>query len=461
MKIIFVNPPVIRSETSSPDNDFKIEGFIFKPWMRKIKGFTMVYKFLNKYFGLGKGVRYGVRAGSRWPWTMPVPHGGPPYPFIMGYAASYLRANGFEVNVLDAVADEEYDYFKFLKRVEAENADIVVVECSTPTIDIDTWFAKKVSKFSRVALAGPHLNDETIPQIQNSFPEIDFYLPGEYILSSLEMATIQKKGVYESKVVEDLDSIPFPFRDYPSATKYYDPTMPTPKPQLQVYASKGCPFKCIFCLWPQAMYKGKVSLRKPEKVYKEIKESVDKYGYKSIFFDDDTFNIGTERISKLCDYLKKLGLPWTMMGRLDTSPDWLFDKMVDSGCVGMRFGVETFNLDVLKKVNKGLERSDFLRTLKYLCNKYPKLMIHLTMMKDLPGQTDEIHEEDLKILDDLGFKPHPKNKYRNYQLASCTPFPGTKLYNIIREKGLENYLSKYNLYDGSKMTIMKYLKDKI
>lgn len=201
--------------------------------------------------------------------------------------------------------------------------------------------------------------------------------------------------------------------------------------------------------------------KKPKKVYEEIRECVDKYGYKSIFFDDDTFNIGTERISKLCDYLKKIGLPWTMMGRLDTSPDWLFDKMVDSGCVGMRFGVETFNVEVLNKIKKGLERKDFLGTLKRLCNKYPKLMIHLTMMKDLPGQTDEMHQEDLKILEDLGFSPSiRKNKYRNYQLASCAPFPGTELYDMIKQKISED-LSRYDLYDGSKDTIMKDIKDKL
>ena len=145
-------------------------------------------------------------------------------------------------------------------------------------------------------------------------PHITYLLKGEYILSTLKMARSQQPGIYESEVVTDLDSIPFPFRDYRVSTKYFDPTMPTPRPQLQIYGSKGCPFKCTFCLWPQTMYQGKVALRKPEKIAEEIRYCVEKYGYQSIFFDDDTFNLGTERISRLCDELKQIGLPWTRWG---------------------------------------------------------------------------------------------------------------------------------------------------
>lgn len=67
MKVLFVNPPVIRSEHSSPENNFKIDGFVFKPQFKKIPGFQRIFLMLHKYCGLGKGVRYGVRAGSRWP----------------------------------------------------------------------------------------------------------------------------------------------------------------------------------------------------------------------------------------------------------------------------------------------------------------------------------------------------------------------------------------------------------
>jgi len=140
-----------------------------------------------------------------------------------------------------------------------------------------------------------------------------------------------------------------------------------------------------------------------------------------------------------------------MMGRLDCSPDWLFDKMVDSGCVGMRFGIETFDIDTLKKINKGIERVDFKKTLKHLSESYPSLYLHVTMMKDLPGQTEEIHQSDMKILQDLGFSA--ENVYRSFQVSACAPFPGTKMYeDLVKEKG--ELLQDFSRYDGHQVTVM-------
>lgn len=378
--------------------------------------------------------------------------GTPHFPFFLAYAAAYLKAHGIDVSILDAVANEEYSYSTFIKKVEKEHADIVVIECSTPTIDIDLWVAKQISCFTEVALAGPHLAYKAA-EVQKDHPYIKYLLKSEYILSTYEVVQNRRAGIYEGTVVEDLDSIPVPLRDFEGGEKYYDPSMPTRRPQLQIYGSKGCPFKCTFCMWPQTMYKGKVSLRKPEMIAREIREAVDLHNYKSIFFDDDTFNLGNERVSKICDELKKIGLPWTMMGRLDCSPARLYNKMVDCGCVGMRFGIETFNEEILTKVNKGLQRSDFLDTLKHLSNRYPKVMIHLTMMKDLPGQSEEIHQNDMKILHELGYTT--RNRYRNYQLSRCAPFPGTQMYaQLIAEKGKEK-LDRYKLYDGGINTVMK------
>lgn len=451
MKVLFVNPPVIRSEHSSPENDFRIDGIVKKSSYGNIPDLQRLFRLVDT----GKGIRYGVRAGSRWPWTIEVPVGAVHYPFFMGYAAAYLKSEGFPVSVIDAVADEEYSYQAFFEKVRKEGADIVVVECSTPTIDIDLWVAKKISSFSTVCLAGPHLASHA-ETVQAENPHITYLLKGEYIKSSLEMVKTRRPGIYESEVVADLDTLPFPFRDYPAATRYFDPSMPTLRPQLQIYGSKGCPFKCTFCLWPQTMYEGKVSLRKPEKIAQEIRECVDQFGYRSIFFDDDTFNIGIDRVSKLCDELNKIALPWTMMGRFDCSPSWLYDKMVDSGCVGMRFGIETFDTQVLKNVKKGLESENIEETLAYITNKHPKLMIHLTMMKDMPGQTEEIHLRDMKILKDLSYSPD--NIFRSYQLAACAPFPGTEMYKQMEEKVGVEAMSDFRLYDGGEDTVMKKIK---
>lgn len=453
MRVLFVNPPVVRSSGSSPENDFKLDGYPLDRWVRSIPGGVHVWKA----FRLTGSIRYGVRAGSRWPWTLKKPtNGSPNYPFFMGYAAGLVAADGHIVTIIDSVAEEQFSYSKFLQQVTDWKPDLIIQECSTPTIDLDLWISKKLAAIADVAVAGPHFTKpEIMEAVQRDCPHIKFILQGEYIYGAQDLVRSMQPGVYKTRVVTDVDAIPHPFRNYAAATRYFDPSMPTPKPQLQIYGSKGCPFKCTFCVWPQAMFQKKVSLRAPEKIAAEIREAVALHGYRSIFFDDDTFNMGTERINQLCDHLKAINLPWTMMGRIDISPDWLYEKMIDSGCVGMRFGIETFDSNVLVRVKKGIERKDFRGTLERLCKNYPQLMLHITMMRDMPGQTEEAHQLDMKIIHDMGFTT--KNIYRSYQLSRCAPFPGTELYEELHSQGNKAALQDFKKYDGGQDTVMKVI----
>jgi len=454
LKVLFVNPPVVRRGERAPRSDRGLESFAIQFKMAH-RGTT--YRIIDA-LGVGRDIRTGVRAGSRWPWTQNgVLWTSPHYPFMMGYATSLLREHGHDAGMIDEIGEGGRSYRRFLEKVKKEKADIVVIECSTPTIDIDLWMAEELSAAGEVALAGPHLS-QNAEGIAKAHPCITYLLKGEYIQSSLRMADTRKPGIYESEVVEDLDAIPPPCRDGPAALNYFDPSMPTERPQLQVYGSKGCPFKCSYCMWPQTMYGGKVSLRRPEMIAQEIRAAVSKHGYRSIFFDDDTFNIGEGRVGKLCDELSSIGLPWTMMGRLDTSSDATFDKMVECGCVGMRFGVETFDVPTLKRIGKGIERIDFQGTLERLSSTYPELMIHLTMMKDLPGQSDEVHRRDMATLERMGYST--SSPLRNYQLASCVPFPGTALYNdIVRKYGM-GFIDDFSRYDGGVDSIMRAVNEK-
>lgn len=392
-------------------------------------------------------IQVGCRAGSRWPWTTV---GGYTsyvcFPFFLSYAASYLQQHGVATHVFDTLAHRMFDYGEFFRVVEEYSPQIVVIETSTPTFDIDMMVARRCSRFAEVALAGPHATifaDELI-----TLPYVHYILRGEYELSALDMWQSRRRGIYDYRIVDDIDMLPWPYRDTGVLDVYWDSSpAPTPRPQLQVYASRGCPYRCTYCMWPPVMYQNRYRPRRPEAVADEIRFCRDTYGSKSVFFDDDTFNIGTERISRLCDELLKIGLPWTMMGRLDTSPEWLFDKMVDSGCVGMRFGVETFSAKIQKNIRKGLDIDKAVSVLCHLDNKYPDLPIHITTMCNLPGESQEDRAYNLDTISRLGFDNCRRG--RSHQLSTCIPFPGTALYQQLLELGYEELLDDVHSYDGN------------
>ena len=53
MKIVFVNPPNIRSNTSTANNDFTIKEFVVPKFLSKIKWSEKVFKGLEHITGLG------------------------------------------------------------------------------------------------------------------------------------------------------------------------------------------------------------------------------------------------------------------------------------------------------------------------------------------------------------------------------------------------------------------------
>ncbi|MBL0320629.1 MAG: radical SAM protein [Alphaproteobacteria bacterium] len=392
-------------------------------------------------------IRFGCRSGSRWPWTsVDNPTDYAPFPFFMAHATSYLKSKGVNAGLYDAVVRREFDYGPAIEYIIGRKPTIVVIETSTPTIDIDLIMARRCALFSEVALSGPHAT--IFAEELSKLSYISYVLKGEYELSSYDMWSSRRKGVYECCPVEDIDTAPYPYRDPEVINNYWDPSpIPIPRPQLQVYASRGCPYQCTYCMWPSVMYAKTFRPRNPLSVAAEIKFCLERFNSKSIFFDDDTFNIGTERISSLCDELQVIGLPWTMMGRLDTSPKWLFDKMVDSGCAGMRFGVETFCAHIQKRIKKMLDVDKAINMLEYLKVKHPHLPIHITTMCNLPGETSQDRDFSNAIVEKLGFDN--SGRIHNHQLSSCVPFPGTDLYKQLDSMGFGKQLLDFYAYDGS------------
>jgi len=434
MKVLFANSPVYRSSNCNTNNNFKQSAIhtVLDQLPSRLR--TKIYAAAAK-LNPGAERRFGVRAGSRWPWVMVSPPGSPHYPFFMGYAAGQLADKSmFDVDIIDYVAQQRFCYKTFFNDIQDRHPDILVVEFSSPTSDIDQYLIQHLNQLLpnlKIILTGAGVTPNLQTELNEKELSVHAFVEGEYALS-IEKAILGQSGrFYKGELLMDLKEVAYPYRAFPEAALYFDPTMPTAKPQLQIYGSKGCPFRCTFCSWPQLMYTRNVVLRQPEEIKAEIEDALKYHSYKSIFFDDDTFNLDTKRVSKISTMLGQIGLPWTWMGRLDCSPNWLYDQMISDGCVGMRFGVETFALEPLKAIKKGLERSDFEAELRRICNKYPDIYIHVTMMKNMPKQTQQDHERDMQIMRELKFTQDTSNPHRTFQLSDCEPFPGTELFTEV------------------------------
>jgi anaerobic magnesium-protoporphyrin IX monomethyl ester cyclase len=413
--------------------------------------------------------RYGVRAGSRWPHLERDGADYMPFPFFLGYATALLCREGFHATVVDGIA-EDLSKGEFLQRLGEEEPDLVVLEVSTPSASVDEATAHAVkARFggdTRVAFCGADARMRD-PSFLDRLPQVDFLLRGEYEATTLDLAERLESGGALSEVLgltwrdagdivrvnpprpltEDLDSLPWPARDQLPMMRYKDVSLGLPMPSLQMWASRGCPYGCTFCAWPQIMYESRrYRARDPVKVVDELTAVVAEYGYRSVYFDDDTFNIGKQRMLRLCQELKERGpgVPWGIMARGDTSDRETFEAMAEAGLQALKFGVESASQEIVNRCGKALDLAKLRESVK-VCKELG-LRIHLTFMFGLPGETWETARETIRF----ALEQEPAS----LQFSIVTPFPGSFYYQELERSGML-VSQDWSRYDGYSRAVIR------
>jgi radical SAM superfamily enzyme YgiQ (UPF0313 family) len=389
----------------------------------------------------------GIRAGSRWPFTFMLPTPPDfttchfqPYPFFMGYATTYLaKQTGVDVTFRDSIALRE-SYERYYAYLRQEKFDYVVIESASPSWEHDRKVILEIKRLqpeTRIVVTGP------ITSMGNALLDaapVHACVRGEYekgVTRVIEGAD----GVvdFDLLTLQEMNDAPFPYYDDVIAHRYFDYN---PKgqqaPHAQVWSSRGCPFKCIFCVWPATMTgndpdgSGKRSVRHYTADYMEafLTELVRKYRYRSIYFDDDTFNLGDKHVERMCVVMRKIGVPWSAMCRADTSRMELWREMKESGCFGVKIGFESGNQSVVDNiVNKRLNLDyarDVVTELKRI-----GMTVHGTFTYGLPGETTEQMMDTKRYRESLGLD--------TCQESGCAEIEGTPLHSLATQISLAKY----------------------
>ena len=412
---------------------------------------------------------YGVRAGSRWPHFEDARHEYMPFPFFLAYAAAVLEEYEHEILLTDGIA-EKISEKEFINKINSFSPDLILLEVSTISIDVDLALAKKirclVGKNAKIALSGLHAfmyGPDFLKQ--NSF--IDFVLIGEYEYTLRDLAECLEKNQNYSNIpglicksadgsivvnqrrplLSDLNTLPWPARHLLPMKNYHDEPGNIPRPSVQMQASRGCPFGCVFCAWPQIVYGNhKYRTRDPIDVVDEFEWLVRICGFQSVYFDDYTFNIVSRRILKICSELKnrQLNIPWAAMCRADTMKPDMLEAMVESGLYAVKYGVETYDQNILRASGKGLNIDKVKETV--LLTHSLGVHTHLTFMFGLPGETKETAQQTI----DLALELNPES----LQFTIATPFPGSRFYNELKEKGMIT-CNDFSQYDGFHSAVVR------
>lgn len=393
---------------------------------------------------------WGVRAGSRWPHFQKRSDEGAlpryvPFPFFMAIAAGTLDTAGHEVMLIDGVA-ENIDLQVLYGKVTAFGPDIIFLETSTPSLAYDLTVLRELKKRNDNAIlvcGGAHSASMVQDLIQKEKMP-DYWLAGEYDKSLPALIeTLDRKGdvsnihglighdINKGNIEEsaDLDSLSPPLYEQLPVHNYSDPVCGLPAPVAHGWLSRGCPFGCTFCVWPQVVYANrKYRTRAISIALDEINLLMDRYGCESFYFDDDTTNIGEERMLDLAGAIKVRGLneyPWSMMARADCMTEKMIKALAGAGLYSIKYGVESISRELINACNKSTDIDRMKKAIEW--TRQAGVKMHLTFTFGVPGETLETIRETLAF----AIESDPETA----QFSLCTPFPGTVFYDECQKNG--------------------------
>lgn len=385
-------------------------------------------------------------------------------PLGLLYIAAYAKkiyGDRFNIEVLDTQV-EKMDYEKIEDYLKKKRPHVVGISCMTFLL-IDALkvarIAKKVDPETHVVFGGTH--PTIYPYEIAGRPEADSIVfgEGEVTFSELLEAVSEKKSLSGIKgigyrengrvvmnppreFIKDLDTLPFPDRELLPYKKYYNLLGKGKEIMTSLLTSRGCPFDCIFCTKKD----GRVCrMRSPENAVGEIEECLEK-GITDFDIIDDTFTINKKRVMIIAEMIVQKGLRITMdlRARVDQVDQELLDKLAEAGCNRIRFGVESGNAEVLKKLKKGID----LQQVKpaFQMAKKAGLTTFAYFMVGSPGETEQDIKESIALAKELN------PDYAQFLIT--TPFPATELYDSGREKGIlkGDFWREFSVHPNSDFT---------
>ncbi len=412
--------------------------------------------------------QYGLKSGTRWGALRNKDRFMPyyPYPYFLANAASIIKEAGFEMFIKDAVA-EELTKEQCLDYVEQVNPDLILSEVFTPSIYVDIDFLKNVKQRVKSVIACAGIHASGLPEEMLAQDFIDFVVMWEMDYTLRELAEFIKagrtdfeniKGLAFKKekdiivtprrdVIKNLDELPFPETDQLPMERYSEPFSKKRK-TAKITVSRGCPYKCSFCV-EAANYNRSYKHRSLPLVISEIRRLQEKYGIEEIYFDDPI--VMPDWGKKLAEALieNKVKVNWHCWIHWGTPYETL-KLMKHSGCIGVKFGIESIDQEVRKGANKPEPVKD-IEVLIANCRKLGLMTLGafcIGLQKDTP--------ETMKRTIDFA----AESGLTTFQVSMATPLPGTAFFDEAKKN---NWLTTmdWSRYEPNTSYVLSYpqLKD--
>lgn len=199
----------------------------------------------------------------------------------------------------------------------------------------------------------------------------------------------------------------------------------------RVYTSRGCPGACTFCDWK--VFGQKFKKYDIRQIIGEIERRRDEYGLTSFSIADDCFTVDHDRVLEFCKLIKPLGVTWRANSRANLVTPQMLDAMKDSGCHSIAFGLESGDVETLRRIGKGVNRDENVAAPKMA--HAAGLEVYGCLMTGFPWETPQ------SVMNQIAYVHEIWDDVTLFQVSgSLMPFPGTAIYRQYAEKeGFKEY----------------------
>lgn len=389
------------------------------------------------------------------------------YPRDLAYLSSLLKRNtDHNVKLIDGCL-LRYDKEKYAEVLINEKPDWLVFENSTRTFGEDEWIARKVKEETgtKVMITGQHVT--AFPEEGLSFA--DTVVQGEFLKSALDFF---KNGAKPKKLIPfdlsgliDVKDLPFPEDDDISRYEYaQNSDLVCEYREIQIYATRGCPYGCIYCVARHSYFGGPQFRTRPvDDVIAEIRLMDEKYpDLEGFFFDDEIHNSNIRYTKELAQAIIDAGLnhfKYDAMCAYNTFDDESLELMKRAGYYKVRLGIETAS--DISADQMGLKGKYRPEKLYKILEKAKSVGIKVFGTFTLGGRgTSETEDmKTVKLMADL----IESDLLYDCQISICTPQPGTPFFNWAKSEGLLDTVD-WNRFDGGEDAVIsmpEYPADRI
>lgn len=290
------------------------------------------------------------------------------------------------------------------------------------------WGGQLPSMQTQLILENPYVDAVSLSEGEETWLELVSHIENGRDYSDVKGVALKRDNrikLNECREFSDLKDMPVSDWSLLDVPKYMQNYLGCSK-MMYIYSSKGCCGRCTFCSNVN-FHKSTHRKRPNEYVISEIEYLIDNYGLDGVFFSDELWCIKRSDLIDFCERIHEKGLKfqWGVQLRIGMFNEEDFRRMYDAGCRWIFFGIESGSDEMLKKINKNIDKNKIKPTVDML--RKIGITTICSFIIGFPGETEEQLKDTVKLIDRINANLTP--------VYHLTPLPGTQIYDQLVSQG--------------------------